>query len=36
MRGTALAYSFAPRDGSTDPHLATWKALARRELGIQP
>jgi len=32
MRGVALTYSFAPRDPATDPQLAAWKQLARREL----
>jgi AcrR family transcriptional regulator len=34
MRGTAITYAFDPRDPDTDPHLPTWKALARRELGL--
>jgi AcrR family transcriptional regulator len=34
MRGVALSYSFDPRDPLVDPHLATWKSLARRELEI--
>lgn len=29
MRGVALTYTFAPRDPDTDPHLASWKKLAR-------
>lgn len=36
MRGVALTYSFDPRDAGTDPHLATWKSLARRELDLAP
>lgn len=32
MRGIALTYTFAPRDPRTDPHLDTWKRLARRYL----
>jgi AcrR family transcriptional regulator len=34
MRGVALSYAFDPRDPPADPHLATWKSLARRELDI--
>lgn len=34
MRGVALTYSFDPRDPALDPHLASWKALARRQLGF--
>lgn len=34
MRGVALAYSFEPRDSLADPHLAAWKDLAVRELGL--
>ncbi|MGI8882084.1 MAG: TetR/AcrR family transcriptional regulator [Jatrophihabitans sp.] len=32
MRGVALTYAFQPRDADTDPHLATWKELARARL----
>ncbi len=32
MRGVALTYAFQPRDADTDPHLATWKELARTRL----
>lgn len=32
MRGVALTYSFAPRDPHTDPQLAAWRQVARREL----
>ncbi|WP_183096060.1 TetR/AcrR family transcriptional regulator [Nocardioides stalactiti] len=35
MRGVALTYAFDPRDPSGDPNLRTWKALARRELGVR-
>jgi hypothetical protein len=32
MRGVALTYGFDPRDPAGDPHLAQWKATARRML----
>lgn len=32
MRGVALAYAFDPRDPLTDPHLDSWKRLARAVL----
>ncbi|MGQ0575545.1 MAG: TetR/AcrR family transcriptional regulator [Pseudonocardia sp.] len=32
MRGVALTYGFDPRDPTRDPHLAHWKATARRLL----
>lgn len=32
MRGVALTYAFQPRDAGTDPHLTTWKELARARL----
>ena len=32
MRGVALTYAFERRDPQTDPHLASWKRLARAEL----
>jgi AcrR family transcriptional regulator len=32
MRGVALTYAFAPRDPDTDPHVASWKELARFRL----
>lgn len=34
MRGVALTYSFIERDPATDPHLALWRSLARRLLGV--
>ena len=34
MRGVALTYGFDPRDPSTDPHVAQWKAIARALLGL--
>lgn len=36
MRGVALTYAFDPRDPALDPHLSTWKSLARRELDVTP
>jgi len=32
MRGVALTYAFDPRDPTRDPNLASWRALAHREL----
>ncbi|WP_051515554.1 TetR/AcrR family transcriptional regulator [Candidatus Blastococcus massiliensis] len=34
MRGVALAYAFEDRPAATDPHLALWKRLAARMLGL--
>ena len=34
MRGVALTYAIHPRDHRTDPHLASWKRLARRMLDV--
>ena len=34
MRGIALTYAFDPRDPAADPHLAGWRSLALRELGL--
>lgn len=36
MRGVALTYTFEPRDPRLDPHLATWKNLARSYLDAAP
>lgn len=36
MRGVALTYALNPRDPTTDPHLTSWKRLARRMLGVRP
>jgi len=33
MRGSALTYSFRPRDSEHDPHVAEWKTVARQLLG---
>lgn len=32
MRGVALSYAFDPRDPHKDPHLTSWKRLARTSL----
>lgn len=32
MRGVAMTYAFAPRDPTTDPHVADWKEVAGRLL----
>ncbi|WP_249125246.1 hypothetical protein [Saccharopolyspora erythraea] len=29
MRGAALAYAFEDRSAATDPHLESWKTIAR-------
>ncbi len=34
MRGVAMTYAINPRDHETEPHLASWKRLARRMLEV--
>ncbi|MFP5019470.1 TetR/AcrR family transcriptional regulator [Pseudonocardia phyllosphaerae] len=34
MRGVAMTYALNPRDPAGDPHLASWKRLARRMLDL--
>lgn len=34
MRGVALTYTFEPRDAVTDPHVASWRRLAREVLDL--
>ena len=34
MRGVAVVYAFDDRPAATDPHLALWKRLAARMLGL--